>query len=302
MAMKLRERVIEMLSTHPDHRFMARDIAKWICERYPNETSKKLSASKSLKNQNDLLNQLVAEIGANRPGWQKEHPEMRTTEGDRPRLYYWTTKSEEAEVEDAEQLGEVVQEGSEERKFREHDLYPLLIQFLESEQGVRAERIDEHKSSNSYGLGGNKWLYPDVVGIENLTKGLNDEVIAAIRESRDKRIRIWSFEVKMLINRSNARETYFQAVSNSSWANIGYLVAGQIEGADTLKELRILYAMHGIGLIRLDAANPAESQILIPARERSDLEWAMCSRLANENKDFRSFMKRVRQFFQTGDL
>lgn len=60
--------------------------------------------------------------------------------------------------------------------------------------------------------------------------------------------------------------------------------------------------MHGIGLIKLDAANPAESQILIPARERYDLEWAMCSRLALENRDFSAFMKRVRHFFQTGDL
>ncbi|MDG4898166.1 hypothetical protein P9272_32010 [Mesorhizobium sp. WSM4976] len=108
--------------------------------------------------------------------------------------------------------------------------------------------------------------------------------------------------MKMLVNRSNARETYFQAVSNSSWANLGYLVAAEIEGVNTLKELRILYAMHGIGLIKLDVTNPAESQILIPARERLDLEWAMCSRLADENKDFKAFIKRVRQFFQTGDL
>jgi hypothetical protein len=28
----------------------------------------------------------------------------------------------------------------------------------------------------------------------------------------------------------------------------------------------------------------------------------MCSRLANENPDFRNFIKKVRHFFQTGDL
>ncbi len=218
------------------------------------------------------------------------------------RLYYWTLKSEEAEVEEAERIGEPLHPSPDERKVHEHDLYPLLIEFLKIEHGVQGCRIDEHKSSNSSGAGGNKWLFPDVVGIENLTDSMNSEVVAAIRESRDKMIRLWSFEVKVLINRSNARETYFQAVSNSSWANLGYLVAADIEGANTLTELRILYAMHGIGLIKLDAANPAESQILIPARERSDLEWAMCSRLANVNKDFRAFMKRVRQFFQTGDL
>jgi hypothetical protein len=35
-------------------------------------------------------------------------------------------------------------------------------------------------------------------------------------------------------NRSNVRECFFQAVSNSSWANFGYLVAAEIEGQDTL--------------------------------------------------------------------
>ncbi|TIN18538.1 MAG: HrgA protein [Mesorhizobium sp.] len=302
MALEIRKRVMEMLSSRPDERFKARDIARWICENYPEEAAEKLEASASLNSKTELLNQLVAELGSNRPAWQRMHPQLRTTEGVRPRLFYWTSKSEEDEVEEAEQEGEPILLETEDRKVREHDLYPMLIEFMFSEQGIHGLRIDERKSSNSRGSGGNKWLFPDVVGIENLTDGLNPEVVAAIRESRDKRLRLWSFEVKVLINRSNARETYFQAVSNSSWANLGYLVAADIEGADTLKELRILYAMHGIGLIKLDAANPAESQILIPARERSDLEWAMCSRLANENKDFRAFMKRIRQFFQTGDL
>ena len=302
MALELRKRVIELLASSPEERFKARDIARWICEQFPDEAAEKLHASASLKTHIELMNQLVAEIGANRPVWEKRHPQLRTTEGVRPRLYYWTAKSEEDEVQEAEQLGKASLSAPNEPKVREHDLYPMLIDFLLSELDVRAERIDERRSSNSGGSGGNKWLFPDVVGIENLTQGLNLEVVSAMRESRDKRIRLWSFEAKMLVNRSNARESYFQAVSNSSWANLGYLVAAEIEGAETLKELRILYAMHGIGLIKLDAANPAESQILIPARERSELEWAMCSRLADENRDFRAFMKKVRQFFQTGDL
>ena len=120
--------------------------------------------------------------------------------------------------------------------------------------------------------------------------------------STDRKVKLWSVEVKVLLNRSNVREAYYQAVSNSSWANLGYLAAVQIEGVGTLDELRILYGMHGIGLIKLDRDNPAESEILIPARERLEIEWAMCSRLANENPDFRNYIKKVRHFFQTGDL
>jgi len=49
----------------------------------------------------------------------------------------------------------------------------------------------------------------------------------------------------------------FQAVSNSSWANFGYLVAAEIGGTDTLKELRMLFAARGIGFIKLDVDNPS---------------------------------------------
>ncbi|OCW58434.1 HrgA protein [Hoeflea olei] len=299
MAVELRKRVVEFLSANPERKFRARDIAEWFCGAYPDEANGKMTASASIHTEADLLNQLVAEIGANRPTWQKRHFQLRTTEGERPRLYYWTEKSAEAEIEQAEDNISIFADTP---KLREHDLYPMLIEFMKEDQGVKGFRIDETKSSNRNGQGGNKWLFPDVVGMEDLTNGLNNEVVLAMRESREKRVRLWSFEVKLLINRSNAREAYYQAVSNCSWSNMGYLVAGEIEGPDTLKELRILYAMHGIGLIKLDPKTPSESQIVIPARERIELEWGMCSRLAEENKDYRMFMKRVRQFFQTGDL
>ncbi|MDG4898165.1 hypothetical protein P9272_32005 [Mesorhizobium sp. WSM4976] len=172
MTLELRKRVFELLASRPDERFKARDIAKWICEQYPHEAAEKLQASASLANQTQLLNQLVAEIGANRPGWEQRYPELRTTEGVRPRLYYWTAKSEEAEVEEAEQVGKAPQSDPEAPKIREHDLYPMLVDFLLSEQGIRAERIDERRSSNTGGSGGNRWLFPDVVGIEDLTAGL----------------------------------------------------------------------------------------------------------------------------------
>jgi len=301
MVLELRKRVFEFLQARPEARYKARDIATWICETYPEEAEAKLASSSSLTNKTELLNQLVAEIGANRPSWQERYPELRTSE-ERPRLYYWTTKTERDEVTEAERSDDrLVTEDSTER-YREHDLYPGLIEFVKLEHNVLGARIDERRSSNASGAGSNRWLYPDVVGIENLAEGLNPEVVAAIKESSERKVRLWSFEVKVLVNRSNVREAYYQAVSNSSWANFGYLVAANIEGVDTLKELRILYAMHGIGLIKLNRENPAESEILIPARDRLDVEWGMCSRLANENPDFRAFVRRVRQFFQTGDL
>ena len=122
------------------------------------------------------------------------------------------------------------------------------------------------------------------------------------RSIQIKRTKLWSFEVKILINRSNVRKRFFQAVSNSSWANFGYLVASEIEGTDTLKELRILVSLHGIGVIKLNAENPSESQIIIPAKERNDIDWNTANRLTEENRDFLNYIKLVCQFYQTGKV
>lgn len=304
MALKLKQRVFELLQAHPDERFKAREIAEWIHQNYPRETHDKMERSSFISDEGTLLNQLVAEIGANRPQWQKRHAELRTTDG-RPRRFYWATKTESEEVEAAERSelssGEPLIDQYVE-SFAERDLYPMLVQFLKSEFQAEGFRIEESRGSNRRGAGGNKWLYPDVVAVEALTMGLNKEVIEALKGSGDQRARLYSFEAKKLLNRSNIRESYFQAVSNSSWANFGYLVASRIEGVETIQELQMLYAVHGIGLIEIDTNSPTESVVRIPARERVSVEWSMCSRLADENRDFEKFMRRVRHFYQTGDL
>jgi len=63
----------------------------------------------------------------------------------------------------------------------------------------------------------------------------------------------------------------------------------------------MLFAAHVICLIKLDADNPADSQVLIPARERDEIDWDMSNRLATENRDFLDYVKLVKQFYQTGE-
>lgn len=58
---------------------------------------------------------------------------------------------------------------------------------------------------------------------------------------------------------------------------------------------------HGIGFIKLDVENPDDSQVLIPARERGEIDWDTTNRLATENKDFLEYVKLVKQFYQTGE-
>ncbi len=300
MALNLAKAVLGYLKERPDEKLTARQIAEWIFASFPDECQAKKQSSQYVSTDAELVQQLVAEISSQRPRLQKRHPELKTTEG-RPRKYYYSEKSDVAEVAAAEGVVAAPMADSSDAKLGEHAMYPLLSLYLWEEFGVYSKRIDEKRSSNKRGPNGNRWLYPDVVGMEDLGAEWHQEVRDCVNQYSDKRTKLWSFEAKLLINRSNVRECYFQAVSNSSWANFGYLVAAEIEGQDTLKELRMLFAAHGIGLIKLDADNPAESQVLIPARERDEIDWDMANRLATENRDFLDYVKLVKQFYQTGE-
>ena len=84
------------------------------------------------------------------------------------------------------------------------------------------------------------------------------EVKNLVKAYAATRAKLWSFEVKKKPSLGTVRESLFQAVSNSSWANYGYLVAAEIDKkAD--KELRILCSLHGIGLIKLNVLSSTVS-------------------------------------------
>ena len=300
MALNLSKIVIDYLKERPDEKLTARQIAEWIFATFPQECQAKKMSSRHFSTDAKLVQQLVAEISSLRPRIQKRHPELKTTEG-RPRKYYYSEKSDFAELAAAEGAIAPPMTISSDAKLGEHEMYPRLSLYLWEEFGVFSKRIDEKRSSNKRGPNGNRWLYPDMVGMEDLGVEWHQEVRDCVNQYSDKRTKLWSFEAKLLINRANVRECYFQAVSNSSWSNYGYLVAEEIEGLDTLKELRMLFAVHGIGIIKLDAENPAESQVLIPACEKDEIDWDMANRLALENRDFLDYVKLVKQFYQTGE-
>ena len=305
MALNLASTVADFLQQNAGQKFTAKEIADWIFQTYPDACREKQQRSKAtvmpLDSDEALLKQIVAEIGAQRPRLQKRYLHIKTTEG-RPRKFYYTESSDSAEVEQAERLEPASAMSSGSKKLSEQDLYPLLSAFLSSELELYSKRIDEKRSRNSQGTGGNKWLPPDLVGLEDLSRDWHREIQDSVQLYGDKKCKLWSFEVKMLINRSNLREAFFQAVSNSSWANFGYLVANEISGVDTLKELRMLSSLHGIGFIQLSHEADKESQIMIPAKERSEINWDIANRLAQENTDFLNYIKVIRQFYQTGEI
>lgn len=299
MLLNLMKTVPEFLQAHPEEKFTAREIAEWIVKAYPAECREKQERAKPrLNSEGALVGQIAAQIGAQRPQMEKKSsPQLKTTDG-RPRKYYYSLRTDEAELTAIHSPGKLATNPT--IDYGEHDLYPKLSEYLWREFNIYSKRIDEKRAKNAYGAGGNRWLFPDLVGLEDLSREWHPEIKQCVQQIADRKTKFWSFEVKKLINRSNVREVYFQAVSNSSWANYGYLVAAEIQGAE--KELRMLAGLHGIGLIKLDVESPADSEIVIPARERLDVDWNAANRLAEENIDFLECTKSVRQFYQIGEL
>ena len=279
--LSLAEKVANFLQQNPEQKFIYTEIAPSIRETYLDEYRQK------------PLKQLANEISRLLPQLPERYPKVKIIES-RPRQCYFTESADSDEIDRAESS-----EASPVSKEKEHNLYPILHEFLLSDK-IYSKRIDEKHSRNSRGSGGNKWLYPDLVGVEYLSLNWDREIKDCVREYTDKRTKLWSFEVKGTIQGSNVREAFFQAVSNSSWANFGYLVASDIKGSHTLPELRILANLHGIGFIRLEAEAPLESQIMIPAKERSEIDWDTANRLTKANDDFRKYIELIRQFYQTG--
>lgn len=100
-----------------------------------------------------------------------------------------------------------------------------------------------------------------------------------------------SYEIKKEINSdSELKKAYFQAVSNSSWANYGYLVA--FEFSDSLyDEMSRLNQSFGIGIVELDS-NPYQSKILFPAKYK-DLDFKTIDKLCVINKEFEKFIEQA---------
>ncbi len=116
-------------------------------------------------------------------------------------------------------------------------------------------------------------------------------------------IKLLSFELKQSLSLANLRESFFQAVSNSSWANEAYLAAADIsQGEDFLNELKRLSTSFGIGIIRLDVEDPNASEIFYPAKAKENLDWDTINKLANMNQDFKGFLKRINIDFKSKEI
>ena len=68
MSLKLATVVFDYLKLHPEEKFTARQLAEWVLATYPAECGAKKAASSFITTDAQLVQQLTAEIGAQRPG------------------------------------------------------------------------------------------------------------------------------------------------------------------------------------------------------------------------------------------
>ncbi len=185
-----------------------------------------------------------------------------------------------------------------ELKFKERDVHPVLTYFAYANPAFNRGReiitkTIYHEKSKKTGY--SDWTHPDMVGFSIPLQDWQPDVIAFNDLSDRNALTLFSFEIKRYISKSTYRESYFQAVSNSSWAHQGYLVAANIdEDDDLLAELERLASSFGIGIIQIDIDDTSESRVVYPARIKSTLDWETINKLCEQNDDFQKFLQSVK--------
>ena len=219
--------------------------------------------------------------------------------GKRPTTFWLKSRQNEiiGKETQIEQQNQATQEkelkSKEKETFHERDLHPLLVYFLANDEGfLLHSKTILHERCARKEQGRSKWNYPDIVGVRfPFSREIETlDLLANINQSEYK---LYSFELKKSIDFSNLKEYYFQAVSNSSFANEGYLVVFEHIDKEVLGELKRLNASFGIGVIQLKA-DVLDSEVVLPATQRN-LDIETLNMLVEESPCFKEFIKDINE-------
>lgn len=173
--------------------------------------------------------------------------------------------------------------------YEERSLHKLLSSFLKTSNTF--SKTIFHEQSNKGKDNNQIWTHPDMIGIQFLN--LQNKASRNLHKAINKldTFKISSYEIKKEINSDNElKQAFFQAVSNSSWANYGYLVA--FEFSDNLfEEIERLNQSFGIGVIELNA-NAYQSKILFQPKYHG-LDFKTIDKLCKMNREFEKFVEQV---------
>ncbi|MFP6195827.1 HrgA protein [Helicobacter pylori] len=178
----------------------------------------------------------------------------------------------------------------------ERDLHPFLTYMAFYNENLKCyTKTIFHEESSKSPKGMDRWLYPDMVGVRFLhAEWSNENLIAFSKKFDTLPVKLVSFELKKEISVNNCRECYFQAISNSSWANEGYLVGRHVDthNPQLMDLLKRLHASFGIGVIDL-RTDEDKSVILLNAKYKEKIDYTVASELSAKNEKFSGFLKSV---------
>lgn len=213
------------------------------------------------------------------------------TEDGRPKKFY--LKSQANQIDFQETLINEEQPIIKKKRFDflEKDLHPFLTYYAYYHLQCYTKTIN-HSLSSKKEFG--EWVHPDIVGCYFPLDDWKPEVYALSSTIGNISIRFLSFELKRELSFGNLRESFFQTVSNSSWANESYLVAAEVSDEEEFRsELSRLSTSFGIGVIKLNMEDPHSSEIIFPAKYREALDWETINKLTM-NSDFKEFISTVK--------
>lgn len=209
----------------------------------------------------------------------------------RPKKFYLKSFAAKINLEDNSIPDDMPPGTKKKFDFLEKDLHKFLTYYAYYHLKCYTKTI-KHSTSNKKEFG--EWVHPDMVGCYFHMDDWKKEVYDLSEVIGVKAINLFSFELKRELNFGNLRESFFQCVSNSSWANEAYLVAARIsENEDFMEELERLSASFGIGVIELNLEDPHSSEIIIPAKYKKNLDWETINKLTM-NSDFKEFIDTVK--------
>ncbi|WP_441738150.1 hypothetical protein [Helicobacter pylori] len=237
----------------------------------------------------------------------KDKKQFYVARKERKAHFYWL-KSRERELPPQETLNAKEEddgqsecldaEKKQKTSFDERDLHPLLVKFLHEDPNfnLRCKTI-YHERCQKDKKGKGEWNYPDIVGVYFPYNEYKKETLEFLRHIGQNSYKLFSFELKKELSFSNLKESYFQAVSNSSWANEGYLVVKNIDN-EVLGELRRFNQSFGIGVIKLES-EISNSKILLLAREK-EIDIQTFDMLLDKSPDFKTFVNDINKQIKAG--
>ena len=199
-----------------------------------------------------------------------------------------------------EETEDIIENAITNKKILEEDLHIPLTKYLYSMK-IYSKTINANATDINL-KGKMKWGTPDIVAV-TFKDYINKSVLELFNHINLPTTELYAYELKLKLTLGTLTEYYFQALSNSGWANEAWLVAMEIDENnydELMEEIKRLNQSFGVGVIKLDYDNPEDSEILFSAKKRNYLDIDTMHKLCY-NRQFQDFINDVNEILEAKD-